>query len=79
MIHMLTSHKPPQSPLIAKHWKLIILVWLIADKYVLGFCELYVIWCFQIWFVVLLVASWAFNGSANAGHVQNIIGLAPNR
>merc|ERR1719209_1943279 len=23
--------------------------------------------------------SWAFNGSANAGHVQNIIGLAPNR
>jgi len=33
----------------------------------------------QIWCVVLLVASWAFNGSANAGHVQNIIGLAPNR
>jgi len=33
----------------------------------------------QIWCVLLLVASWAFNGSANAGHVQNIIGLAPNR
>jgi len=33
----------------------------------------------QVWFVFLLVASWAFNGSANAGHVQNIIGLAPNR
>jgi len=33
----------------------------------------------QVWFVLLLVASWAFNGSANAGHIQNIIGLAPNR
>ena len=34
---------------------------------------------FQVWCVLLLAASWAFNGSANAGHVQNIIGLAPNR
>jgi len=33
----------------------------------------------QVWCVLLLAASWAFNGSANAGHVQNIIGLAPNR
>ena len=29
--------------------------------------------------VVVLVATFAFNGGTNAGHVQNIIGLAPNR
>jgi len=33
----------------------------------------------QIWCVLLVAASWCFNGSANAGHIQNIIGLAPNR
>ena len=29
--------------------------------------------------VVVLVATFAFNGGTNAGHVQNIIELAPNR
>ena len=29
--------------------------------------------------VVVLVATFAFNGGTNAGHIQNIIGLAPNR
>ena len=29
--------------------------------------------------VVVLVVTFAFNGGTNAGHIQNIIGLAPNR
>merc|ERR1719397_1438071 len=29
--------------------------------------------------LMFLVATFAFNGGTNAGHVQNIIGLAPNR
>ena len=29
--------------------------------------------------VLVLVVTFAFNGGTNAGHIQNIIGLAPNR